>query len=241
MIPKVHSRAPSMDRNSIYGVPEKRPLSQISATKSLHTIHAEPYIPRVGSKAALSYYGVPYPEEEYGLKSAISWDSLNVIGVFQILFAIIIFTVAVLRLLNTPNFAQLFEIAYPVLLLTNGVISILANFQHNYSLFWVTFLFSTINCLLSIIPIYYGAEPFVNAPEQKFLSALDAPLTQQNGSPKEMNFILFFTSLAAFFICLFSIFACCKSLGKILFHVENMRFQNDLNKRSKDIGSIVQA
>uniref|UniRef100_A0AC34QFS9 Uncharacterized protein n=1 Tax=Panagrolaimus sp. JU765 TaxID=591449 RepID=A0AC34QFS9_9BILA len=238
MLPKVainHNRTASIDRNSIYGTTEKRPLSQISGSKSLHTIHTEPCLPRVGSKAALSFYGVPYPDEDpYGPKSAISWDSLNLLGALQILFGILILVVSGLRLFESPSNSHVYEIGFSILLVTNGLISCLSAFQHNYSLFVITLVFSTINLLLSSFPIYSGSEPFFNIPEQKIITAFDAIKTQQTSPSNQLKFCLLVTSLVAALACLGNVLICCKSMGKLLFHVETLRLQNDLNKKSKE-------
>ena len=88
-IPKAvaqHGRTKSTERGSVYGTAEKRPLSQVSGSRSLHTIHTEPYMPRVGSKA-LSFYGLPYDDESSkGLKTIIPWTTLNAFYVIQVSF-----------------------------------------------------------------------------------------------------------------------------------------------------------
>uniref|UniRef100_A0A914PQS5 Uncharacterized protein n=1 Tax=Panagrolaimus davidi TaxID=227884 RepID=A0A914PQS5_9BILA len=247
-IPKAvsqHGRTKSMERSSnIYGTsgavvgiggPEKRPLSAISGSRSMHTIHTEPYMPRVGSKA-FSFYGLPYDDESSkGLKPIIPWKSLNAFYLLQSLIGIGAAIAGVSRLMLQPEQTNngsgngLIEIAFGASIGTNGLLGLLSGFQQNYSVSIFTFIMAFFNFLFTALPFQMGAKPFLQ---------LFNDQTMLHTTISNYDFALLAMAIFSWGICLVIMVYGCRAIGRVIYHVENIRLQNAINKSVKDIHNM---
>uniref|UniRef100_A0A914Y7Z6 Uncharacterized protein n=1 Tax=Panagrolaimus superbus TaxID=310955 RepID=A0A914Y7Z6_9BILA len=236
-IPKAvsqHGRTKSIERGSIYGtaIPEKRPLSAISGSRSMHTIHTEPYMPRVGSKA-LSFYGLQYDDESSkGLKPIIPWKTLNAFYVLQCIIAILAAVLSVITILSQPGQGNGsgIEIAFGSCIGTNGLLGLLSGFQQNYSLSIFAFLMAFFNFLFAGVPFYIGAKPFLQFFNDQ-TSMLHTTITNYDLG-------LIALALLSWAVCLVIMVYACRAIGRIIYHVENLRLQNAINKSVKDIHNM---
>uniref|UniRef100_A0A7E4W2N8 Conserved plasma membrane protein n=1 Tax=Panagrellus redivivus TaxID=6233 RepID=A0A7E4W2N8_PANRE len=230
----------TIDRNSIYGTamhPEKRSLSQLSGSKSLHTVHTDTYMPRVGSKAAFgSQYGLPYEDESAsGLKSVVSWNMLSTLYSLQVLVGILVLFTGGGRVFFQSGYALGYEMAYGVSILTNGFVGVLAICQHGYSLVIFTNLLALLNTIFSTLPIYIGSRPFLDVITQVRVIMLTAEKPVPDSNIYELDLVLVVVAAFGFLVSASIVVLFCRMIGKAIQHLEAVRLTNALNKSIKDI------